>query len=208
MREELEMQLQNDFPFMWQKHEEGQDIYRRWGCECSDGWYGIIYDACAAITGAYEEAGIPVDFVPAQIKEKFGTLRFYYGFEDAPCAIAAFDNLSDGTSIRFAPEGENVDDEKKVFRQKIREIIRAAEARSKYTCEICGSEEGKIRNDGEHGIYRIQTLCDDCHVKRIKHVQELRERRKNMTIEERLAEIKGDISDSCSEMVKTLVKKP
>ena len=154
MREGLEKQLQNDFPFMWQRHEAGQDLYRRWGCECSDGWYEIIHDACQAITDAYAKAGIPIDFVPAQIKEKFGTLRFYYGFEDALCTIAAFDNLADGTSIRFAPEGENEDDEKKEFRRKIREIIRAAEQRSRYTCEICGSEEGKIRNDGEHGIYR------------------------------------------------------
>lgn len=84
MRDELEMQLQNDFPFMWQKHEKGQNLYRRWGCECSGGWYGIIHDACQAIADAYAEAGISVDFVPAQIKEKFGTLRFYYGYEDAP----------------------------------------------------------------------------------------------------------------------------
>lgn len=190
MRDELDMQLQNDFPFMWQKHEEGQNLYRRWGCECSGGWYGIIHDACQAIADAYAEAGISVDFVPAQIKEKFGTLRFYYGYEDAPCGIAAFDNMADGTSIRFSPEGENEDEEIKELRAKVREIIRAAEQRSKYTCEICGSEDGKIRNDGEHGIYRIQTLCDECHKKRIEHVQEQRERRRHMSIDERLAEIK------------------
>ncbi len=188
MKDELEMQLQNDFSL--QRHENGQDLYRRWGCECSDGWYGIIHDACQAVADTYDEAGIPVDFVPAQIKEKFGTLRFYYGFEDAPCGIAAIDNLADGTSIRFAPEGENEDAGKTALRQKIREIIRAAEERSRYTCEICGCEEGKIRNDQEYGINRIQTICDDCHMMRIKRVQEQRERRKNMSIEERLAEIK------------------
>ena len=193
MRSELEMKLQNDFPFMWQKHEKGQDLYRRWGCECSDGWYGIIHDACRAVADTYEEVGIPVDFVPAQIKEKFGTLRFYYGFEDAPCGIAAFDNLSDGTSIRFAPEKEDEDESKKTFRQKIRLIIREAEERSKYTCEMCGKEEGKIRNDADQGIFRIQTLCDECHEKRIKHVNEQRERRKHMSPEERLSEIKGGI---------------
>ena len=190
MKKELEEQLQTDFPFMWQKHEEGQDIYRRWGCECSSGWYGIIHDACREIAAEYEKAGRPVDFVPAQIKEKFGTLRLYYGYEDAPCGIAAFDNLADGLSIRFEPESNNDDDELKAFRHRIREIVKAAEERSKYTCEICGSETGKIRNDGEHGIYRIQTLCDDCHEKRIKSVQEQRERRKNMSVEERLEEIK------------------
>ena len=88
------------------------------------------------------------------------------------------------------PKDEDEDEGKRKFRQKIREIVRSAEEKSKYTCEVCGCEEGKIRNDGEYGIYRIQTLCDDCHQKRIKRVQEQRERRRNMSIEERLVEIK------------------
>ena len=85
MREELENQLQNDYLFMWQKNEEGQDLYRRWN------------------------------------------------------------------KHPFFPKDEDED---------------------------------------EYGIYRIQTLCDDCHQKRIKRVQEQRERRRNMSIKERLAEIK------------------
>lgn len=59
--------------------------------------------------------------MPAQIKEKFGTLRLYYGYLDAPCRIAAFDNLATGDSIRFEfkSEGE-IDDAKAKLRQDIR----------------------------------------------------------------------------------------
>ena len=45
MREELELKLQEEFDFMWQNNvDEERELYRRWGCECSDGWYDIIYD--------------------------------------------------------------------------------------------------------------------------------------------------------------------
>lgn len=45
MREELELKLQEEFDFMWQNNvDEEREPYRRWGCECSDGWYDIIYD--------------------------------------------------------------------------------------------------------------------------------------------------------------------
>ena len=89
MREELELKLQEEFDFMWQNNvDEEKELYRRWGCECSDGWYDIIYDCCKQIKERYVQAGMEMDFEPAQIKEKWGTLRFYYGYKDAPCGIA------------------------------------------------------------------------------------------------------------------------
>ena len=92
MREELELKLQQEFEFMWQNNvDEEKELYRRWGCECSDGWYGIIHDCCKQIEERYAQDGVEIDFEPAQIKEKWGTLRFYYGYKDAPCGIAAMD---------------------------------------------------------------------------------------------------------------------
>ena len=181
MKTEFEERLQKNFPFMWQKHEEGYDPYRRWGCECSDGWYLLIRDACQAIADKYKEAEIDIDFVPLQIKEKLGTLRFYYGFTDDPYGIVAIDNIASGTSLKFAPESKDVDAKKRAFRDEIAEIVRAAEKKSGYTCEICGAETGKLRNDISLGIRRIQTLCDDCNEKRMRVYNENRERRKNMT---------------------------
>lgn len=62
----------------------------------------MLRECCESIVARYAEDGIgldDIDFEPAQIKEKFGTLRFYYGYTDAPCGIAAFDNLATGESI-------------------------------------------------------------------------------------------------------------
>ena len=54
MREELELKLHEEFEFVWQNNvEEEKRLYRRWGCECFDGWYGIIHDCCKQIEGRY-----------------------------------------------------------------------------------------------------------------------------------------------------------
>lgn len=163
--------LQKEFPFMQQDSKDAHNIYKTWGFECSGGWYPLLRECCEAIVARYAEDGIGVeeiDFVPEQIKEKFGTLRFYYSYTDAPCKIAAFDNLATGKSIRFEPKSEGkVDDAKAKRRQDIRMIVRSAEQKSECTCEICGAE-GELRNDSEIGVYRVQTLCDTCHANRIK----------------------------------------
>ncbi|NLM19030.1 MAG: hypothetical protein GX217_03280 [Clostridiaceae bacterium] len=162
-----------EFPFMKQNNvKEEHNIYRRWGFECSSGWYELLRNCCQQITDRYAEAGVPIDFVPAQIKEKFGTLRFYYGYEDAPCGIAAIDNLWDGTSIRFEPGNECDDEEKKKLRHDIAGIVRVAEERSKHTCEIC-SKQGIIRTD----LSWIKTLCDSCYDARKIAIEEKKKER-------------------------------
>ena len=180
--DEWEIKLQEDFPFMEQNPDD-ENIYRKWGFECSGGWYQLLRECCEAIVARYAEDGIGldnIDFEPAQIKEKFGTLRFYYGYTDAPCGIAAFDNLATGESIRFEPKSEGeVDDAKAKRRQDIRAIVRSAEQKSKSTCEVCGAD-GELRIDSDVGIHWVQTLCNDCHENRIKNVMEAKKKRKQM----------------------------
>ena len=140
----------------------------------------MLRECCEEIVTRYAEDGIgidDIDFVPVQIKEKFGTLRFYYEYTDAPCGIAAIDNLSTGESVRFKPKEEgDTDDPKAKLRQDIRLIVRRAEEKSRRTCEVC-SAEGELRNDSDFGIYWIKTLCDSCHEKRIKKAIEAKEKR-------------------------------
>ena len=160
MDDRYEELLQEEFPFMMQSHDyKDTSVYRIYGCECSNGWYSIIRDCCRAIADEYNKAGIPVDFIPEQIKEKFGKLRFYYDFEDAPLAIHAFDCLG-GDSLRFIPGSENDDDEKKAFRQRIAEIVHDAEVKSASVCEFCG-REGRLRKD----LRWVKTLCDEHYSK-------------------------------------------
>ena len=92
MRDELELKLAEEFPFMQQKKTlqeqktEGRisDLYSAFGCEVGDGWYELLHDMCSEIMEAYQKAGEPVNLVVDQVKEKFGTLRFYYHFEGQP----------------------------------------------------------------------------------------------------------------------------
>ena len=181
---EWEIKLQEDFPFMEQDPADDNNTYRKWGFECGRGWAKLLRDCCEAITARYAEDNIglkDIDFEPVQIKEKWGTLRFYYGYTDAPCGIAAFDNLATGESIRFEPKSEGeIGEAKAKLRQDIRTIVSAAEKKSAYTCEICGTQDEngetvKLRNGG-----RVRTLCDKCHEEQEAKIAEKRKQREEM----------------------------
>ena len=101
-------------------------------CECGDGWYQLLYDLCQEITDRYEKYNEEVDIEVGQVKEKFGTLRFYYYHKD-------------------------IDTPSNEIRKDIEQIVRKYENHSKFVCEMCG-KEGTIRTD----IPWIKTLCDDC----------------------------------------------
>lgn len=63
-----------------------------WGFECGDGWFGIVESLCKEIQqhvdwksrNLSDEEKQNLQVVASQVKEKFGTLRFYYyGGDDA-----------------------------------------------------------------------------------------------------------------------------
>ena len=105
MKAELEQKLGNEFNFM-------EDAY----CECGDGWYELLRQLCAEITGAYNEKNLEVDIEIAQIKEKFGALRFYYH------------------TSRADPTIHNI----------IWKIAEKYEEKSEQVCEVCGAD-GRLR---------------------------------------------------------------
>mgnify|MGYP001388275196 CR=1 FL=1 len=84
MKQELELKIAEEFPFMRrgkntdeQLKEDGRisDLYGAFGCEVGDGWFEVIRGICRDITEAYEKAGLPVDIVVDQVKknsERFG----------------------------------------------------------------------------------------------------------------------------------------
>lgn len=79
MRKELEQKLMDEFPFM-----EAQAIWssKKLGipfpCECSDGWYTIIYNICKELNELYISKNVNLDKIfIIQIKEKWGALNFY-----------------------------------------------------------------------------------------------------------------------------------
>lgn len=128
----LENQLAEQFPDLFFDAENNDKSLMMFGCECSDGWYQLIYQACLAIAGhkqhvassRYDQAHKDnvAAFRWSQIKEKYGTLRLYhYG----------------GDSF-------------------ISGVIALASQLSAVTCEVCGMP-GRTRGTGW-----VRTLCDTC----------------------------------------------
>lgn len=143
MNSKLEAKLQEDFPFMQRESTSVYgNIYRRWGCECGDGWYALIYELCNEITRAFELEDKPVSIIVKQVKEKFGKLRFYYTF---------------GDYLLFSDDESDI-----LFRSEIKRIVKNFEERSTNTCEICGNE-GCLRKNTI-----IKSMCDNCYMKWLK----------------------------------------
>lgn len=82
-----------------------------WYNEVDSGWRKIFIDMCDEINKVLTDNGVPLtNLIVHQVKEKYGTLRFYYGIEECP---------------------KEVDDE-------IYEITEKYEGMSYNTCVVCG----------------------------------------------------------------------
>jgi len=82
MNEENTAALLRDFPRLYGNPDgKGTGLNMHWGFECGDGWYRLLHDLSAAIEEAAFKQGLDPDSSAwpkaSQVKEKFGTLRFY-----------------------------------------------------------------------------------------------------------------------------------
>lgn len=111
MREELQLQIAEKFDFMKRKPLKNpkivDDLYGAFGIDTGDGWYQLIYDLCEEIAETFNKAGKPVNIVMDQVKEKWGTLRFYYHFEGEKHRLHAFDSIGGG-GVRLTPKGDEL----------------------------------------------------------------------------------------------------
>lgn len=158
MKRELEKKLEEKYQFMKkaktykQQIESGgiYDLYGAFGCDVGDGWYGLLDEMCAKIQNVYDENGKSPDIIIDQVKEKYGTLRFYYHFAGHDPAIHAFDIIGKD-SLRIRPgKGDYT-------HEKIDRIVAWGEEESGKICEDCG-KSGVLRL--KQGYYL--TLCEDC----------------------------------------------
>ncbi|WP_017518983.1 antitoxin Xre/MbcA/ParS toxin-binding domain-containing protein [Pseudomonas nitroreducens] len=66
---------------------QGHGCIQLFGCECQDGWFGLIYAACDLVQQHIDHTGSE-QAIASQIKEKFGGLRFYHhGGDDYVTAV-------------------------------------------------------------------------------------------------------------------------
>ena len=93
MKQELDELLCAKYPKIFKdRHGDMRETLMCWGFECGDGWYNTINLLCANIQHhvdwkqeqkeKYNRGEGCSQVVAVQIKEKFGTLRFYYNGGD------------------------------------------------------------------------------------------------------------------------------
>jgi len=77
MTPDLEKKLVEKYPKIFsQKDLPPNQSLMCFGFECGDGWYDLLDDLCGKIQ-AYVDEGNYSQIEATQVKEKFGTLRFY-----------------------------------------------------------------------------------------------------------------------------------
>jgi hypothetical protein len=83
MRDELDKQLCETYPKLFaDRYKPMTETCMCWGFECGDGWFNVINKLCYNIQRHIDWENRNGTVVPQvvvdQVKEKFGTLRFYY----------------------------------------------------------------------------------------------------------------------------------
>ncbi|MEA1979475.1 MAG: hypothetical protein U9N54_00675 [candidate division Zixibacteria bacterium] len=139
--EKRDLELQQEFPKILK--DLGGDPSKtcmssaHGGIAIGDGWIPLIKQLMHFCQFHHDKNGYP-QLVADQIKEKFGTLRFYYHFEDCNSDTKEY-------GIRF----NRIED-------TLEGAIHFAESLSSTICESCG-KPGTLRGQG----WRY-TSCDEC----------------------------------------------
>jgi len=140
MKKELDEQLCKDFPLIFRDRHASMNKT----CMCygfpGDGWYDIIREICEEMMLVKKLTGI--QYIADQVKEKFGTMRFYYHSDGRPTKLTTLERIK--------------------WDDYMWSYISDKEAESGETCEVCG-EKGRRRS----GSW-ILTLCDKCDAERNK----------------------------------------
>jgi len=82
MREDLDKLLCERYPKMFVNRDKSmQETAMCWGFDCGNGWFDLINALCASIQNYIDNNSRPGREIPQvtvdQVKEKYGTLRFY-----------------------------------------------------------------------------------------------------------------------------------
>jgi hypothetical protein len=83
VKQELDEYLVKTFPKLFiERNMDATETCMCWGFECADGWFNILNQLCQNIQHHIDwknrESEVVPQVVVEQVKEKFGTLRFYY----------------------------------------------------------------------------------------------------------------------------------
>ena len=173
MKPELDKQLCEKYPKIFKNRNASQiESCMYWGIDVSDGWYDIIDALCQAATYTYTTAIMvdeadgkrlniapysytnettyhfeikPPQLVADQVKEKFGTLRFYYHTE-------LEEKMSYLKETGKYPELDKILER---YYNYFDGIVHFAETLSERTCEVTGLKgEMHVTGGGVSGWYK------------------------------------------------------
>lgn len=148
MKIELQHQLCKKYPSIFREMGgDPKDSCMAWGIECGDGWHDLLDILCKTITSHVDHANrlwpsLKFAVVAAQVKEKYGSLRFY-------------------TDFVYAHDLEIHDlDKVNKYINEINGMIMMAEIMSAHICENCGEKGTR----GNEVFPRVE--CDSCNTLR------------------------------------------
>ena len=123
------------------------------------GWYGIVDRLCSSLVDELgAQAGEHIRIV--QIKEKFGTLRFYYCFLADEEEDASMDDVAQRARAAGMKRPSDA------CRASVRALVDAALAESEFVCQRCGAS-GSLRNVEGY----LSTLCSEHHREATRRLQ-------------------------------------
>lgn len=109
MNKELDEALCKDFPILFKDRYAGmRETCMCWGFECGDGWEPLIRKAAEKIEALNQTLPEDQQVHATQIKEKYGTLRFYLSnyLDGAEAAATEAENASETTCEKCGKPGE------------------------------------------------------------------------------------------------------
>jgi len=179
MKPELEEKLLKKYPKIFrQRWLDPKDTCMCWGIETEDGWYFLIDNLCRCIQSRIDcnRHAVSYQVEASQVKEKFGTLRFYIDWvfiDDKKTEelraklykrwykyLPKFKKILH--KIKLLSYEENLLENQSSAMNEIEGMISFAEHLSGRICESCG-KEGKLTGKGW-----VTTLCDKCLEERSK----------------------------------------
>lgn len=115
MNIKLAKKLTKDFPHVFVGYENGREPFSMFGFECGDGWEPIIRNAAAqlepliVIEGKKDPEAFKYGlFSTSQLKEKYGTMRWYLssGTEEMYAITEEAESKSEATCEQCGAPGE------------------------------------------------------------------------------------------------------
>ena len=157
------------FPILFQDSKKSMtETCMCWGIECPIGWFHILEQLCTVLEFHNMEfvKNYRIAIVADQVKEKFGTLRFYYTIRDVDKT-----GIAVSSDFELSPEKENQLRIAKDYLEMLADnIICEADVMTEKTCAAYGTPLDKDNFVETKGW--ISYICKECDEKRHKEWEE------------------------------------